>query len=207
MGKSMGSVAPSAYPTILARGLQPSSAAASAVINTVAAAPSDRVLALPAVTVPPSFWNSVDSLANLSKFTFLNSSSSFTKVEGFLLEHSGQLGKLVEIYFPEFLILFHESGGLPSFPLYFYLHQFIFDASLLICSSRLLVAVHAVLILFLSADPQLLGGVLPTVAHVELVINICESVSYKAIFEGNSTVRSVTSGHVVGDVAHALHAP
>merc|ERR1719320_1613189 len=141
MGKSMGSVAPSAYPTILARGLQPSSAAASAVINTVAAAPSDRVLALPAVTVPPSFWNTVDSLANLSKFTFLNSSSSFTKVEGF--------------------------------PLFFYLHQFIFDASLLVCSSRPLVAVHAVLILFLSADPQLLSGVLPTVANVELVVDIC----------------------------------
>merc|ERR1719479_638929 len=43
MGKSMGSVAPSAYPTTLANGVQPISAALSAVIKTVAAAPSDSV--------------------------------------------------------------------------------------------------------------------------------------------------------------------
>ena len=41
----------------LASGVQDSLAAASAVIRTVAAAPSERVLAFPAVTVPPTFWN------------------------------------------------------------------------------------------------------------------------------------------------------
>ena len=41
-------------PTILARGLTPCFLAAAAVISTRAAAPSLRVLALAAVTVPPS---------------------------------------------------------------------------------------------------------------------------------------------------------
>jgi hypothetical protein len=45
--------------TDLARGRQAILAAASAVMRTVAAAPSERVLAFPAVTVPPSFWNTV----------------------------------------------------------------------------------------------------------------------------------------------------
>ena len=36
----------------------------------------------PAVTVPPSFWKTVPSFENFSKFTFLNSSSSVTWVEG-----------------------------------------------------------------------------------------------------------------------------
>lgn len=55
MGKSIGSVAASWNPTILARGLRLSFCAFSEVVNISAAAPSFNVEAFPAVTVPCSF--------------------------------------------------------------------------------------------------------------------------------------------------------
>jgi hypothetical protein len=66
----------------LANGLHPILSAASAVIKTTADAPSDRVDAFPAVMLPPSFWKTVASLPNLSKLTFLYSSSSDTTIGG-----------------------------------------------------------------------------------------------------------------------------
>ncbi len=66
----------------LANGLHPILSAASAVIKTTADAPSDSVDAFPAVMVPPSFWKTVASLPNLSKLTFLYSSSSDTTTGG-----------------------------------------------------------------------------------------------------------------------------
>lgn len=57
IGKSIGSVAASWNAMTWARGVQPLALAADSVIKTHAAAPSFRVDALPAVTVPFSFWN------------------------------------------------------------------------------------------------------------------------------------------------------
>lgn len=56
IGKSIGLVAPSANATIRAKGLTPSDLTASLLINTNAAAPSFKVDAFPAVTVPPSLF-------------------------------------------------------------------------------------------------------------------------------------------------------
>ena len=54
VGKSMGAIAASANPRTLARGLTFNLSAACDVIRTRAAAPSFKVLALAAVTVPVS---------------------------------------------------------------------------------------------------------------------------------------------------------
>merc|ERR550517_574148 len=175
MGKSMGSVAPSAYPTILARGVQPISAALSAVIRTVAAAPSDSVEAFPAVTVPPSLWKTVGNFANLSKFTFF-----------------------------ELLIFRHHYRRLASLPLYFYLNYLRANIAIsirLVCSP---VALHPILILLLPGDAQLFGRVLTAVAHVELVVHIRQAVAGKAVSEVDPTIGGVTSVHVVRHIAHAL---
>lgn len=56
IGKSIGSVAASWNAKILACGLTPSLSASSGVVNKTAAAPSFKVDALPAVTVPFSLW-------------------------------------------------------------------------------------------------------------------------------------------------------
>lgn len=42
---------------------------------------------------------------------------------------------------------------------------------------------HTILILFIACNIQLLCGVLPTVAHVEFVIDICEAIIHNAILE------------------------
>ena len=55
IGKSIGSVAASSKPIILARGLRFNFCALSEVVRIKAAAPSFSVDALPAVTVPYSF--------------------------------------------------------------------------------------------------------------------------------------------------------
>uniref|UniRef100_A0A0E9XEA9 Uncharacterized protein n=1 Tax=Anguilla anguilla TaxID=7936 RepID=A0A0E9XEA9_ANGAN len=81
----MGATAASAKATILASGVTFSLLAASAVIRTRAAAPSFKVLALAAVTVPFSFWKTVFSLGTLLKSTRLHSSSSLTTTSGFPL--------------------------------------------------------------------------------------------------------------------------
>ena len=67
MGKSMGSVAASANPLTMASGLMLCFSAACRVMSTSAAAPSLRVLALAAVTVPPSGWKTVRSLLTLNQ--------------------------------------------------------------------------------------------------------------------------------------------
>ncbi|KNC22607.1 hypothetical protein FF38_00182 [Lucilia cuprina] len=78
MGKSIGSVSASWKATTRAKGFKFIWAALSAVIKTKAEPPSFKVEALPAVTVPFSFWKTVDNLPNLSKLTRLYSSSSAT---------------------------------------------------------------------------------------------------------------------------------
>ena len=61
---------------IRAKGLSPLALASPSDINKQAAAPSDNVDAFPAVTVPFSLWKTVANFVNLSKLTFLYSSSS-----------------------------------------------------------------------------------------------------------------------------------
>merc|ERR1719500_1889667 len=210
MGKSMGSVAPSAYPTTLANGVQPVSAALSAVIKTVAAAPSDSVEAFPAVTVPPSLWKTVGNFANLSKFTFLNSSSSVTITEGFprfpfvSLENCWQFCKLVKIHFLELLIFRHHYRGLST--LSFHLHLNYLGTNIALCIGLLgsPVALHPILILLLPGDAKLLCRVLSTVAHVELVVHVGQSIAGEAVPHVDPTIGSVPSIHVIRHIAHAL---
>ena len=58
-GKSMGSVAASKKPAILANGLRFNFCAFSLVVSIRAAAPSFNVDAFPAVTVPLSFYKTI----------------------------------------------------------------------------------------------------------------------------------------------------
>lgn len=79
-GKSIGLQAASANATISARGSSLSSWTALAEAKTVAAAPSLRVLAFAAVTVPESLSKAGLSFGTRSRSTFLNSSSSVTSL-------------------------------------------------------------------------------------------------------------------------------
>ena len=66
------------------------------------------------------------------------------------------------------------------------------------------VALHPILVLLLPGDPQLLSSVLAAVAHVELIVHICETVAGQAISEVDAAVGCISTVHVVGHIAHAL---
>merc|ERR1719397_52081 len=124
----------------------------------------------------------------------------------FPLENCGQFCKLIKIHFFELLIFRHHYRRLASLPLYFHLNYLRANIAIsisLVCSP---VALHPILILLLPGDAQLFSCVFTAVAHVELVVNICQAVTGEAVSEVDPTIGGVPSVHVVRHIAHALKA-
>merc|ERR1719397_1729251 len=102
------------------------------------------------------------------------------------------------------LVCCHHHRGLASLPLHFHLNylraNIAFSISL-VCPP---VALHPILILLLPGDAQLFGRVLTAVAHVELVVHVCQAVAGEAVSEVDPPIGGVPPVHVVGHIAHAL---
>merc|ERR1719457_394551 len=143
----------------------------------MAHAPSLSVEALPAVTVPLSFF-----------------------------ENGAKFSELVGVELNKFLVTFNHCVRSSSLPCNGERNYFLLEPSFLLTPPRPLVTLHREIVLLTPGNPHLRGRHLPAHAHVNPRVRVGEAVGHYDVIQPPAPVPRRVSGEGHGRVGHRLHA-